>query len=83
MSYSLPYILLLTFYGFLAYLYEQIDNEFRKKQISIVAVLVFFIFFAFRGYLYTDWVSYVQYFENIEWGVDIIMNSPDITIIFF
>ena len=72
MSYSLPYILLLTFYGFLAYLYEQIDNEFRKKQISIVAVLVFFIFFAFRGYLYTDWVSYVQYFENIEWNHAII-----------
>lgn len=72
MSYSLPYILLLTFYGFFAYLYEQIDNEFRKKQISIVAVLVFFIFFAFRGYLYTDWVSYVQYFENIEWNHAII-----------
>ena len=76
MSYSLPYILLLTFYGFLAYLYEQIDNEFRKKQISIVAVLVFFIFFAFRGYLYTDWVSYVQYFENIEWD-HVIINDID------
>ena len=76
MSYSLPYILLLTFYGFLAYLYEQIDNEFRKKQISIVAVLVFFIFFAFRGYLYTDWVSYVQYFEHIEWD-HVIINDID------
>ena len=40
MSYSLPYILLLTFYGFLAYLYEQIDKiyeEAEKRRDEIIA----------------------------------------------
>lgn len=67
MTYAIPYLILLTFYAVLAFFYDSLDDPQRKKQITIVSVLVFFIFFAFRGYLYTDWISYVKYLENVEW----------------
>lgn len=66
MAYSIPYLLLLIFFGVCAFLYEHSENE-NKKSIIYTSVFVFFIFFAFRGYLYTDWVSYVDYFEKVEW----------------
>lgn len=67
MTYAIPYLVLLTFYGILAFFYENVEDSQRRKQITIVAVIVFYIFFAFRGYLYTDWMSYVKYLENVEW----------------
>lgn len=67
MTYAIPYLVLLTFYGILAFLYENVEDSQRRKQITIVAVIVFYVFFAFRGYLYTDWMSYVKYLENVEW----------------
>lgn len=67
MTYAIPYLVLLTFYGILAFCYENVEDSQRRKQITIVAIIVFYVFFAFRGYLYTDWMSYVKYLENVEW----------------
>lgn len=76
MAYSIPYLLLLIFFGVCALLYEYTEDENKKKNFIYASVFVFFIFFAFRGYLYTDWVNYVEYFERVEWE-DIV--SWDIT----
>lgn len=79
MTYAIPYLILLTFYGICAFFIENIADEQRKKQITIVSILVFFVFFAFRGYLYTDWISYVKYMENVEWDniVSFDFTDPD------
>lgn len=34
----------------------------------MAAIVIFFLFFAFRGYVFTDWVQYYQLFEEISWG---------------
>lgn len=65
--YSLPYLLLLFFFAAAAYLFEKTDSDEAKRKINISVVSVFFIFFAFRGYLYTDWQSYATYMEKVEW----------------
>lgn len=79
MTYAIPYLILLTFYAVLAFFYDSLDDPQRKKQITIVSILVFFMFFAFRGYLYTDWISYVKYMENVEWDniVSFDFTDPD------
>lgn len=79
MVYAVPYLILLTFYGVCAFFYENCDDSQRRKQIVIVSFLVFFVFFAFRGYLYTDWTSYVFYLENVEWDniVSFDISDPD------
>lgn len=77
MIYSAPYLALLSFYGSCAFLFEHIDNPQKKKQITISSIVVFFIFFAFRGYLYTDWISYVEYFDNVEWSNILFFDAKD------
>lgn len=67
MMYSIPYLLLLVFFGLCAYSFELVEDEQRKRQYTIASIVVFYIFFAFRGYLYTDWISYVEFFESVEW----------------
>lgn len=68
MIYSLPYLFLLVFFGLCALSYENSEIDDRRKTINIIAAIVFYIFFAFRGYLFTDWLNYVEYFEQIEWS---------------
>lgn len=69
MAYSIPYILLYVFLGICAFLYENAEeNEVRKQRITIISALAFFLFFGFRGYVYTDWIGYTDTFRNVEWG---------------
>lgn len=67
MSYSIPYLILLLFFAVCAFFYENSENDSRKRDCTVLSILVFFVFFAFRGYLYTDWSSYVKYFDAVEW----------------
>ncbi len=67
MLYSLPYIFILTFFSICAFLYEKSEDENRKRYITITSIAVFFIFFAFRGYVYSDWTSYSELLDKIEW----------------
>lgn|SRR5574344_481835 len=68
MIYFLPYLILLIFMGICAYLYYELEDEKIRKYILFASCGVFYIFFAFHGYVYTDWTSYVSFFDQIEWG---------------
>lgn len=64
-TYSIPYVILFIIF-FLLFLWE---NRLRSKgdDIKIVryaAMLVFFIFFGFRGYIDTDFALYYSLYEN-------------------
>lgn len=65
MIYSIPYDLLVIFLGILAMLLHQKreDRDFCHK-LKFVGVGVFFAFFAFRGFIFTDWLTYYVEFDN-------------------
>ena len=70
MEYSLPYVLLFTFLGACAFLYESAgENEKRKNCITIIAAIVFLFFFGLRGYIYTDWTYYTEFFRKAEFSL--------------
>lgn len=66
---------MLTFFGVCAAFHDKMENADTKKKINIGVVCVFFIFFAFRGYLYTDWTTYMDYLNRIEWK-DLLSWNP-------
>ncbi|MCF0202933.1 MAG: EpsG family protein, partial [Bacteroidaceae bacterium] len=49
------------------FFWEYAEDGNRKMQLTIVAVSAFFLFFAFRGFVFSDWTNYYSYFENVEW----------------
>lgn len=59
--------MLLIAFGVCAFFYDHLEDERRKNWLNIGAVALFFIFFAFRGYLYTDWLSYTEYLNRVGW----------------
>ncbi len=63
--YSIPYVILIVILGILAFLLHQRkdDEEFCHK-VKAGGVLLFFLFFAFRGFIFTDWMSYYVEFEK-------------------
>lgn len=86
MTYSLPYILVLFVFAILATIYAQ-RHENKEDALlctctSVGAIVLFYIFFAFRGYVYSDWINYSEIFNNVEWG-DIfnITNSKSTAVI--
>ncbi len=68
MTYSFPYLLLLTFFAFAAVVYDHMEDETLRKRINYAALAVFFVFFAFRGYVYTDWQNYESLLSRVEWN---------------
>ena len=68
MTYSIPYIVILLLFGIYTFLYEKSEDEKQKQLILLFSVTVFFIFFAFRGYVYSDWLSYSELYANVEWS---------------
>ena len=68
MQYSVPYIILVLFYGILALFRYSTDNEQRRKQIDIAGVAIFVFFFGFRGYVFDDWINYTTLFHDIDWS---------------
>ncbi len=68
MAYSIPYIILLTLFALCAFAYEYTDDKRRQMIFTMVAFGGFYVFFAFRGYVYTDWMSYAQILKELEWG---------------
>ena len=67
MTYSIPYIITLTLFGLCAFLHEKTEDEEKKLHITLFSITFFFLFFAFRGYVYSDWISYSESFKSVEW----------------
>lgn len=68
MPYCIPYLLVLTLFGGCALYFEYADNSDKKKYATLLAIAIFYIFFAFRGYVYTDWISYTQMLDDVEFS---------------
>ena len=72
MTYALPYVIVLTIFAILALIYAQrrdsAGDAVLCSYITVGAIAVFYIFFAFRGYVYSDWTSYSESLENVEWA---------------
>lgn len=72
MTFALPYVSVMVIFAIMAVIYAQrCDREEDQKlcmAIQIAAVGMFYIFFAFRGYLYTDWRGYAEYYNNVTWN---------------
>lgn len=67
MAYAYPYILLMTIYGVLAILhkyYQDVPN--RTSLMNALAIIIFILFFGFRGFVAYDWsIYYWLYTFNI------------------
>lgn len=49
---------------------QRCDREEDKDLCNCIVAIsigVFFVFFAFRGYAYTDWASYSEAYKNVSW----------------
>lgn len=82
MEYSFPYVLLFLFLGACAFLYEYTgENEERKCCITIIATTVFLFFFGLRGYVYTDWTTYTEFFRRADFSLIYNFNLSEHTIL--
>lgn len=66
MAYAYPYILLLLTFAILAIANKYYEDT-KKKQtaINILTLLIFVLFFGFRGFVAYDWTAYFNLFTNI------------------
>ena len=59
-------------FAILAVIYAQRRNKEDSTWICALvctgAVIVFYVFFAFRGYVYSDWVGYSESYKDVEWS---------------
>lgn len=68
MTYSIPYIILLFFLLISATIsIQRKDNVLLCHRLNIIGITAFFLFFAFRGYIWHDWMGYYPAFEKMEW----------------
>lgn len=43
------------------------EDEMLCHKLNVIGIAVFFLFFAFRGYIWHDWMGYYPSFEKMEW----------------
>lgn len=67
MEYSIPYLSILIYFGASAFLFEHTENRAKQQHIVLLSILVLYVFFAFRGYVYSDWTSYAELLRDVEW----------------
>ena len=71
--YAIPYVILVILLGFLAILIEQKkEDEAFTHKITLWGILIYFVFFAFRGFINTDWMTYYVEFDKCTW--DLLFN---------
>lgn len=67
MQYSLPYIILLLFFLGIAALQLGLHiDEKSRRHINFLVVIVYVLFFGFRGFIGWDWSNYYPFFKNID-----------------
>jgi len=67
MEYSLPYILLLLFFlGIAAIQLGLPIEEKSRRYINFLVVIVYVLFFGFRGFIGWDWTNYYSFFKNLN-----------------
>lgn len=73
MIYSIPYLLLITFYGLMALWYNQTKNLGTRPWNITLCFLVTLFFWGFRGFCFYDWMSYYPMF--LHSGIENLTNN--------
>lgn len=68
MQYSIPYIILIIFYGVAAIFWDSLKDESIQKRIGAVCIFVFVFFFGLRGYVFDDWIVYTEIFRKADFS---------------
>ena len=63
--YSIAYIILFLLYAVMALLYRYASDN-GKTWIKASSILVFILFFGFRGFVGDDWLIYYPVFESMH-----------------
>lgn len=50
-------------YGFLSIAHYAYKDEGIRMKINAICIIIFILFFGFRGYIFDDWLSYYPAFE--------------------
>lgn len=67
MLYPIPYLILITLYGILALMvHQRKDDKGFCQYANIAGILIYIIFFGFRGFVMHDWMDYYPAFEKLE-----------------
>ncbi len=74
MGYSTPYIILNVILLVLAVLSFTLKTKLSHKILACISMIVFVVFFCFRGYVQTDTVNYYELFERLP---NIFSGIPD------
>jgi len=70
MIYAVPYLLLILLLGTLAVLVDQRrQDEALSGKLTWWGIAIFFVFFAFRGFINTDWLTYYTEFDKCSWDL--------------
>lgn len=63
MVYAIPYILLLGFYGVMAWLYKSASAQKARYLNITICMTVTLVFWGFRGFVFFDWMAYYPTFK--------------------
>lgn len=67
MPFSFPYILLVFFFLTIAVVQLGLPLEERsRKYLNFIVIIVYVLFFGFRGYIATDWINYYSLFKDLS-----------------
>lgn len=69
MTIPIPYVTLVALLELCAFVYAS-PSATRNIRVnsSVVAIILFFVFFAFRGFIFSDWISYYSFFQDCTWS---------------
>lgn len=63
---SLPYILFSLMLGALALTQYSADSALTRKRIEVGTIVLYFLFFGLRGFIFSDWQVYYPVFEECD-----------------
>lgn len=69
MATPVPYVLIVGILELCAFTYASPSATLNiRRNSSAIAVLFFFFFFAFRGFIFSDWITYYDFFQKCDWS---------------
>ena len=70
--YSIPYLFVFALLVLLALLQQDIiTNRYSKNNLTVVAFVIVLLFMGLRGYVYSDWIAYYEFFHEIPYPEDL------------
>ena len=76
MGYSTPYIILNVILLVLSVLSFTLKTKLSHKILACISMIVFVVFFCFRGYVQTDTINYYELFEGLPSEFNGIPQDP-------